>query len=311
MFSTLRGGLEWAQSLSAPPKLIITAVVLMLAGLALVLLWQQAPPVEAHGKAPSGGAGALQASVAVNSNAGNATRDVQAPVVGRGNAVAAPKIEQHVTGDHASVQTGSASSTGQTGGVTAGNYYAAPSTPQEKEQQIERLKAELSDLADFPNKVTGVTGVTMLERMSSSKVPGRLHSLLERYVKQTIVGVPVIGDKLLNFKRDYYEFSEAEQGFETAAITSVGPHVAGRLRPAWEIYFRYFLLRSSGHSVDDVKAAGDFLNYGITWEDAERVSGELSLAQAVGPPMQHSIARLVQLQSLAAQLVVAIRAQNF
>lgn len=304
MFSTLRGGLEWAQSLSAPPKIIITVLVLLLAGLALVLLWQRAPEIPSTvGKAPS--------TTTKNSNTVGNAHDVQATVAGNGNAVSAPKLDQHISGEHASVQTGTASSSGQSGGVTAGNYYAAPSTPQEKEQQIERLKAELSDLAEFPNKGDVGQPNTMLEGLSRTKVPIRLYSTLDRYVKQTIVGVPGVGERLFDFRKSYYEFSQSQQDLETIAITSVGPHVEGKLRAAWTIYFRYFLLRSSGHSADDVKEAGNFLNYDITWEDAERVYQELSKTPAVGPPIRANVSRLVKLQAEAAQLVTAIKAQGF
>lgn len=310
LFSTVRAALEWGQSLPATPKIIITVVVALVALFAVYLLWQQ-PPAP---KATSVGAGeelAKPPSAPSNTNTANNGGDVGAMVAGQGNQVSAPKIEQHVTGTGASAQAGSAAQYGPNNGIVAGNYYAAPATPQEREQQVERLKAELSDLADFPNKASGINPDTMLEGMSSSPLPLRLDAILERYHKQTIVAVPGIGERIFAFRRSYYEFSQAERNLEANAITNIGGRVVGRMRPAWEIYLRYFLLRSSGHSVADVKQGGDFTNYGITWEDAERVYGELSKEPTVGPVMRQSVARLVQLQTEAGEISAAVQAAGF
>src|SRR5437867_2864065 len=45
-----------------------------------------------------------------------------------------------------------------------------------------------------------------------------------------------------------------------------------RFRAGWKIYVQYAFMRLTGISRADIEAAGDFLNYGITWDDAERVS---------------------------------------
>jgi hypothetical protein len=44
---------------------------------------------------------------------------------------------------------------------------------------------------------------------------------------------------------------------------------------------RYVILRSTGNSQDQIKAWGSFLDYDITWEDAERVFAELSKDKAI------------------------------
>ena len=59
-----------------------------------------------------------------------------------------------------------------------------------------------------------------------------------------------------------------------------------RFRQAWgAIYFRYFLLRSGGLTQQQIIDGGSFLNWGITWDEAERVFNELTKNPATGPAM--------------------------
>ena len=45
---------------------------------------------------------------------------------------------------------------------------------------------------------------------------------------------------------------------------------------AWAIYLKYAMLRFFGLSTTDIIAGGNFLNYDITWNDAEKIFLELS-----------------------------------
>lgn len=49
-----------------------------------------------------------------------------------------------------------------------------------------------------------------------------------------------------------------------------------RFPVAWHIYLKYAIMRFAGASEADIIGWGNFLNYGITWEDAERVFKMLS-----------------------------------
>lgn len=59
-------------------------------------------------------------------------------------------------------------------------------------------------------------------------------------------------------------------------LSRIGGTVTVRFRQAWSIYLKYAILRFGGMSREDVIAGGNFLNFDITWDDAERVFGELS-----------------------------------
>jgi hypothetical protein len=81
------------------------------------------------------------------------------------------------------------------------------------------------------------------------------------------------------------------------------PIVGGRLRQAWSIYFRYFLFRSSGHTQQQIIDAGDFLNFSITWEDAERVYNELLKNPTISKAMAEGFSSQASLLAAAKSIL--------
>ncbi len=57
------------------------------------------------------------------------------------------------------------------------------------------------------------------------------------------------------------------------------------VRAGWKIYLKYTVMRFRGASKEAVVAGGNFLNYDITWDDAERVFLELSRDSALSSRM--------------------------
>jgi hypothetical protein len=74
----------------------------------------------------------------------------------------------------------------------------------------------------------------------------------------------------------YYSFRQQSSRVEESIMLRIGQLSASGIRAAWAIHFRYLLLRFGGMTQEEIKAAGNFLNYGITWDFAERVYGTLS-----------------------------------
>ena len=68
---------------------------------------------------------------------------------------------------------------------------------------------------------------------------------------------------------------------ERDLLTKIGQLRPTYLPPTWNIYLRYAWLRLSGHSSGVIIAGGNFLNYGVLWDDAEKVFVELSGDQAL------------------------------
>jgi hypothetical protein len=139
-----------------------------------------------------------------------------------------------------------------------------------------QLRAAVEELTKFPNGPEISTPQGLLESMVVNKLPHRLFDLLQRYNRSDIVSIPKTGAALYNFKQHYYDFRTQELAWENNTTNHIGQIVSVRFRKAWAIYLRYVILRAAGQSKEQIIAGGGFLNYSITWDDAERVFTELS-----------------------------------
>lgn len=192
-------------------------------------------------------------------------------------------------------------SSGQSGGVTAGLYInqAPPVTAQQNEEALSSLHSEIEELAEFPNLPDISQPRTLLEQHAVNKLPHRLFISLNKYYKETLKSVPKVGEDLFNYKKTYSNFESAEYDFENEATIQIGKIVSVRFREAWwAVYFRYFLLRSGGLTQQQIIDGGSFLNYNITWDEAERVFIELTKNTAIGPAMAEKLS--LQQSTLAA-----------
>lgn len=162
--------------------------------------------------------------------------------------------------------------------------YADAKIPELSKQldQIQslRIQSEIAELARFPDGQDTSTPRTIIERLSVYKLPLRIYGVLEHHTKPEIIGVPRIGETLYQYKQEYYDFQASAVKWEDNVTTKIGSKVSVRFRQAWQIYLQYAILRFTGNTKDTIIAGGDFLNYGITWDDAERVFTELASDQA-------------------------------
>jgi hypothetical protein len=141
----------------------------------------------------------------------------------------------------------------------------------------EKLRAETLRLIRFPDAtLDSSNSPTIIETLVVDTVPRRLFELLLTYRDEDISETPLIGPLLLKHRDSYYAFRQRTLKAEAATLASINPKVECRFRQAWKIYLRYLLLRLAGMTHDAIRSGGDFLNYGITWDDAERVFTELN-----------------------------------
>lgn len=139
-----------------------------------------------------------------------------------------------------------------------------------------RLRADVTRLLRFPDAAGSVrTPTTMLESIVPDKTPIRLFELLLQHDEQTIRETPTIGTALHRHLSDYYGFRQRLGQFENALVANIGRRVLVQFRAGWLIYHKYAIMRFAGLSREQVVSRGDFLNYDITWDDAERVFQEL------------------------------------
>ena len=102
-----------------------------------------------------------------------------------------------------------------------------------------------------------------------------------QYEEKDILATPEIGATLVDFRTKYYQFRRLAEGLESRALPRIGQMVTVKFSQGWHLYYVYAVMRFGGVSKDQIVAGGNFLNYDITWDDAERVFGELARAQSV------------------------------
>src|SRR5439155_3614448 len=90
------------------------------------------------------------------------------------------------------------------------------------------------------------------------------------YEEKDIAAVPHIGGKLREHFTLYHEFRQLALQFDNDLLTKI---IDGQdwFLAAWQIYQRYTMFRLLGASKEEIIAWGNFLNYGITWETAEKI----------------------------------------
>ena len=208
-------------------------------------------------------------------------------------------------------QSGNIASAGQSGGVTAGVYIHSqpPVTEQQKAQALASLQSELEELAQFPNRPDVPAPRTMLEQFTLAKSPHQLFVLLGKYYKPTIVSVPKIGEELFQYKRAYYAYENDQLDLENRVTEKIGTLVEGRYRQAWRIYLRYSLFRFAGLNREQIEAGGAFINFGVTWEDAERVYGALSSDPDISAAMKNALATQNSVVAAATRILSSIKHQ--
>jgi hypothetical protein len=166
---------------------------------------------------------------------------------------------------------------------TASSYLAFKTAYEETKEsktddqtQTSKIASEIAEVIRFPNAADANNPPTTLEGLLNDKKPQLIFKVLERHNSQDIEAVPRTGKTLLQYKSDYYDFREHEKAREALGLARIGTMVRVQFRVGWSIYWQYFLLRQTGNSMEAIKGMGNFLNYEITWEDAERVFVALS-----------------------------------
>lgn len=149
-----------------------------------------------------------------------------------------------------------------------------------------RLRTEIRRLLRFPDAISDVSSPpTVIETLLQDRLPRRIFDLLIGYQEQDILEVPKIGNALHNHLTKYYQFRNLALRLEEDLLAKIGQIVSVRFPTAWSIYLRYAWMRFGGLSRETIIAGGSFLNYSITWEDAERVfnllSGDATVSSAV------------------------------
>jgi hypothetical protein len=140
-----------------------------------------------------------------------------------------------------------------------------------------RIRSEFNKLIRFPDAIADKSvPPTMIETMLVDQLARRAFDLLINFQEEDIKEVPEIGGALHNHLTMYYQFRKNALRVESNLMSKIGALVSVRFRGGWTIYLRYVIMRFGGFSKDQIMAGPSFLNYSITWDDAERVFTQLS-----------------------------------
>lgn len=162
----------------------------------------------------------------------------------------------------------------------------------DSDEAMNRLQSDIEKLLYYPNGSRNVfKPPTLIEALLNNKLPSRLFDLLMTYRERDVVRVPNIGNDLQSYMKSYYGFRQESLTLEDNLMTRIGQMVTVRFRNAWAIYLKYIIMRFSGQSKEAIINGGDFLNYDITWDDAERVFTQLSNEPAVAHHFSDLFAR--------------------
>jgi hypothetical protein len=154
-----------------------------------------------------------------------------------------------------------------------------------------QIRSEVSKLWRYPDAIHDVSPPpTLIETLLVDKQPRRIFDVLMRFEEKDILEVPEIGKALHDHLTAYYRFRQRALRFEEDLLTRIGQIVGVRFPVAWKIYLRYSWMRFGGQSKDTIIAGGNFLNYSITWDDAERVFIHLSSDETVSSAVTELLA---------------------
>lgn len=146
-----------------------------------------------------------------------------------------------------------------------------------KPETLIRLESEVSRLLRFPDGIIDTSEPpSLIEGMLADRLPYRLFQVLMTYDDKDVANTPIIGRELKTFLDEYYQFRQKILRLEPDLTDRIGATVKVRFRVAWGIYLRYLILRFSGQSKGKITSGENFLNYDITWDDAERVYTEIA-----------------------------------
>lgn len=152
-----------------------------------------------------------------------------------------------------------------------------PATRPLLDARVAQVQAAVRRALHFPRAAQTARSVpTMIQGMLVGTAPLRVYEILARYDDLDLRQLPEGGAALDEFFRRYYAFEQTTAELERDAVGLIGRMVQVRFLEGWRIYLRYAYLRFSGQTANQVSAGNNFLNFSITWEDAERVVTELA-----------------------------------
>ena len=145
------------------------------------------------------------------------------------------------------------------------------------DEVAERLRSDVKRLLRFPAAVPdNRENLCLLEMFLVDQTPRRLFDLLMKYDEADVTEVPGIGQTLRDHMVAYHSFRQAATSAEQELMQKLPALWDPPLPGALSIHARYSVLRFAGMSPGELSSGVNFLNFGITWDRAEKVFEQLA-----------------------------------
>jgi hypothetical protein len=128
-----------------------------------------------------------------------------------------------------------------------------------------------------------------METLLTDQVPRRLFELLVQYDEQDVVEVPEIGMRLYEHMTAYHSFRKSIAAVETDLMQRLPSLWNPPLPGALNIHARYCVLRFAGMTAEELRSGVNFLNYGITWDRAEKLFEQLATDGSLASRFEESL----------------------
>lgn len=171
------------------------------------------------------------------------------------------------------------------------------------DEVADRLRSEVRRLLRFPDAIADNSPPpTKLERLLVDTLPRKLFDLLMQYDEQDVMEVPGIGPALHEHLTSYYAFRRQALDIEGMLMETIGGLVGVRFSQAWRILLQYVVMRFAGTTREQIEAGPNFLNYGITWEEAEKTFQQLSDTNSISGQVSELLSTVARLSESARSL---------
>ena len=145
------------------------------------------------------------------------------------------------------------------------------------DEVAEQLRSGAKRLLRFPAAVAdNRQNMCLMETLLTDQMPRRLFEFLMQYDERDVMEVPDIGLRLHKHMTAYHGFRQSMNALETDLMQRLPALWNPPLPGALNIHARYCVLRFAGVSADELSVGVNFLNYGITWDRAEKVFQQLA-----------------------------------
>lgn len=167
-----------------------------------------------------------------------------------------------------------------------------------------KLKSEVNTLLQFPLiEQNTIKPTTIFEKLLKEKLPRMLFELLIKYSQNDIKETTDIGEILHDYRTTYYAFIEKASFIESNLLSRISKMVQVDFRDAWHIYLQYAIMRFCGIPEIKIRSSGNFLNFDITWDDAENIFLQLQ----DNPSVSSIVAALFSNYSLLTEKLESIK----